>query len=178
VAAHTGIILTVLDYCLPAWGNLAKTKYSRLDSIVFRVIKMILPNLYNHEPNKYKLYEKLNWLTVSERYEFFCLSFLHRNIIQPTSLTKSLSHFFVKIPESDRVTRNKGCFVLPRMQSEFGKNSYYYQTIKMWNCLPYDMKICSFVSVFENKIRDLLVRCRNENYVCSEEKRIINSISC
>jgi hypothetical protein len=37
----TGIILTVLDYCLPAWGNLTKIKYSRLDSIIFRVIKII-----------------------------------------------------------------------------------------------------------------------------------------
>jgi hypothetical protein len=77
----TGIVLTVLDYCLPVWGNLAKTKYSRIDSIIFRVIKMILPNRYNRDSNKYKLYEEVNWLTVAERYEFYCLSFLHRNMI-------------------------------------------------------------------------------------------------
>jgi hypothetical protein len=174
----SGLILTVLDYCLPAWGNLAKTKYSRLDSIVFRVIKMILPNVYHRETNKYKLYEKVNWLTVAERYEFSCLSFLYRNIIQSTSLTKNLTTFFVKIPESDRVTRNKGCFLLPRMQTEFGKTSYYYQAIKVWNCLPYDLKVCSSVSVFENKIRDILIRCRNDDFVCTEEKRIINNMSC
>jgi hypothetical protein len=52
----TGIILTVLDYCLPAWGNFTKLKYSRLDSIIFRVIKMILPNCYNREKNKNKLF--------------------------------------------------------------------------------------------------------------------------
>jgi DNA-binding beta-propeller fold protein YncE len=35
-----GIILTVLNNCLPAWGNRTKMKYSRLDSIIFRVIKI------------------------------------------------------------------------------------------------------------------------------------------
>jgi hypothetical protein len=119
----------------------------------------------------------VNWLKSAERYEFYRLSFLHRNITQTTSLTKSIRNFFVKIPESDRVTRNKGCFILPRMHTEFGKRSFFYQTIKIWNCLPYELKICSSVSVFESQVRDILLRCRNEDFVCLEEERIINRIS-
>jgi hypothetical protein len=139
----TGIILTVLDYCLPVWGNFPKVKYARLDSIMFRVIKIIFPNHKYHNRNKYTLYEKVNWLTTAEMYEFHCLSFIHKNIAQTTSLTHSLSKYLIEIPESDRVTRNEGCFVLPRMRTEFGKGSFFYQTVKVWNCLSYEIRSCS-----------------------------------
>jgi hypothetical protein len=173
----TGIILTVLDYCFPVWGNLPKVKYARLDSIMFRVIKMIFPNHKYQKRNKYTLYEKVNWLTAAERYEFYCLSFIHKNIAQRTSLTHSLSEYFIKIPESDRVTRNVGCFVLPRMRTEFGKGSFFYQTIKVWICLPYEIRSCSSCT-FDPKVRDFLVRCRNNEFVCSSEARIINHNNC
>jgi hypothetical protein len=84
----TGIVISVLDYCLPAWGNLSKQKYAKIDSILFRVIKLILPIRERTSQNKLKLYEKLNWLTVGERYELYCLTFLHKNVIHTTSLTK------------------------------------------------------------------------------------------
>jgi hypothetical protein len=69
---------------------------------------------------------------------------------------KSMKEFFVKIPESGRLTRSEGCFVLPRMNSEFGKNSFFYQTIKIWNCFPTEVKFCSSEKAFALKIRDIL----------------------
>lgn len=174
----TGIILSVLDYCLPAWGNLPKHKYARIDSIVYRVIKLILPTREHYPQHKLKLYEKLNWLTVGERYELYCLTFMYKNVLHNTSLSESLKEFFVKIPETGRITRNKMCFVLPRMKSEFGKNSYFYQTIKIWNCLPHQVKCCSSEEAFSLKVRDILLRCRRETFACVDETRIINHFNC
>jgi hypothetical protein len=174
----TGIILSVMDYCLPAWGNLPKHKYARIDSIMFRAMKLILPTRDHYSQNKLKLYERLNWLTVGERYELYCLSFMYKNVLHTTSLSESLKEFFVKIPETGRITRNEGCFVLPRMKSEFGKNSYFYQTIKIWNCLPIEVKCCLSETAFTLKIREILVRCRSEQFACIDETRIINNFHC
>jgi hypothetical protein len=62
--------------------------------------------------------------------------------------------------------------------TEFGKNSFFYQTIKIWNCLPIEVKYCSSEKAFALKIRDILVRCRSEMFVNSEEARIINHLNC
>jgi hypothetical protein len=174
----TGIILSLLDYCLPAWGNISKHKYARIDSIMFRAIKLILPTRDHYSHNKLKLYEKLNWLTIKERYALYCLSFMYKNVLHTTSLSESLKEFFVKIPKTGRITRYEGCFVLPRMKSEFGKNSYFYQTIQIWNCLPIEVKSCSSETAFALKIREILVRCRSEHFAWLEETRIINNFNC
>jgi hypothetical protein len=138
---------------------------------LLRVIELILPLRERSSQNKLKLYEKLNWLTIGERYELYCLTCIHKKFIHTTSLTESLKEFFVKIPETGRLTRNEGCFVLPRMNTEFGKNSFFYQSIKIWNCLPIEVKYCSSEKAFALKIRDILVRCRNEMFVNSAQRK-------
>jgi hypothetical protein len=43
----SALLVSVLDYCLTAWGNLSRTKYERIDSILFRAIKFIIPIKHN-----------------------------------------------------------------------------------------------------------------------------------
>jgi hypothetical protein len=128
----TSIVMSVLNYCLPAWGDLSKIKYARLDAIMFKALKIIIPYNKKQLDDKLKLFEKVNWLTSAERFEFYSLSFMHRTLIRKSNLSNIMSEFYIKIPESERSTRNKECFVLPRMKKEFGKSYPYYQTIKIW----------------------------------------------
>lgn len=170
----TSIVTSVLDYCLPVWGNLSKSKYARLDGILFRALKLIVPNNEKNLENKMKLFETVNWLTSAERFEFYSLSGMFRTLIMKSNLSSSMSELYIKIPESDRITRNKECFILPRMNTEFGKNAPFYQTIKVWNCLPFEIKNCQTYDLFEQRVRELLLRCRKNHFVHSEESRIIN----
>jgi hypothetical protein len=116
----SALLLSMLDYCLTSWGNLSKCKYARIDAILFRAVKVIL-----------FLFEKINWLTAAERYEYYGMTYIYKRAINKTTLTNSLSEFFVKIPDNDRNLRNKECFVVPRMRTEYGKESFYYQAIKV-----------------------------------------------
>jgi hypothetical protein len=52
--------------------------------------------------DKLKLFEKVNWLTSAERFEFYSLSFMHRTLIQKSNLSNIMSEFYIKIPESER----------------------------------------------------------------------------
>jgi hypothetical protein len=174
----SALLLSVLDYCFTAWGNLSNSKYDRIDSILFRAVKVILPTKSNTKKNKLILFERLNWLSAAERYELYMLKFIHKNIVSKTSLTNSLSEFFVKMPESDRNLRSKECFVVPRMRTEYGKDSFYYQAIQVWNCLPYEIKTCQSSKLFENQIREILLKCRNDDIVYYENNRVINTVSC
>jgi hypothetical protein len=175
----TSIVVSVLDYCLPAWGNLSKLKYARLDAIMFKALKIIIPNSERQLKNKLKLFEKVNWLTAAERYEFSTLSFVHKAIMRKSStLSINMKEFFIKIPQSERNTRNKECFVLPRMNTEYGKSAPYYQTIKIWNSLPFEIQTCESSTLFEEKLKELLLRCRKNVFLSSQEKRIINRANC
>jgi len=55
-----GIILSVLDYCLPIWGNLKAVKYNKIDKVLISAAKNILPLIHTHSRDKIYMFEKLN----------------------------------------------------------------------------------------------------------------------
>jgi hypothetical protein len=138
-------------------------------------ITLILPSQKRNKNHRLEVFEKVNWLSAAERYEHYVLTFVNKNIINKSSLTKSWTEFFVKIPESDRVTQNHECFCVPRMNTEYGKKSFVYQAIKMWNCLPFTIKMLQSTVVCESNIRKILLKLRKDDFLFSEETRIINA---
>jgi len=61
------------------------------------------------------------------------------------------------------------------MKTEFGKRVYYYQAIKMWNCLPINIQESSSFKEFDCNMSNLTIRCRNDSNVYPSEDRIINN---
>jgi hypothetical protein len=171
----TTIVLSTLDYCYSAWGNLPSTKYKRIDLILLRAANLILPSQKHNNNHRLEVFEKVNWLSAAERYEHYVLTFVNTNIINKSSLTKSWTEFFVKIPESDRVTQNHECFCVPSMNTEYGKKSFVYQAMKMWNSLPLTIKMLQSPVVFESNISKILLELRKDDFLFSEETRIINA---
>jgi len=100
-----GIVLSVLDYCYPIWWNLSSIKYNKLDKILVRAAKNILPPIHMNNRNKYYIFEKLNWLTSAERYEHTSLTYVYKHIMYKTSVANVLTEFYIKIPEKSLHTR-------------------------------------------------------------------------
>jgi hypothetical protein len=144
---------------------------------MFKAAKLIFPNNVYKKEKRLDLFEKTNWLTSAERYEFYVLAFVHKNVVNASNLKKGWEDFFVKIPESNRETRNSDCFLLPRMHSEWGKKSFFYQAMKMWNALPKETKSINSSSLFQSGVTNILLMCRDEEFVLLNESRIINSNS-
>jgi len=59
------------------------------------------------------------------------------------------------------------------MKTEFGKAANFYQTIKMWNILPDHITNLATLHEFDKLIRELLIKCRENEYVFMEN-RILN----
>jgi ribonuclease P/MRP protein subunit RPP40 len=100
----TSLVISVPDYCLIAWGNLSHSKYKRIDLLLFKAAKIVLPKQKFNKNNRNELFERMNWLTSAERYELYSLVYVHKNVSNKTSLTASLLQFFVKIPETKNYT--------------------------------------------------------------------------
>ncbi|OXA54498.1 putative RNA-directed DNA polymerase from transposon BS [Folsomia candida] len=56
--------------------------------------------------------------------------------------------------------RSKNDFVLPKAKTKFGQMSFMYQSIKMWNALPYEMKDSELFSQFYPKLREYKIKAR------------------
>lgn len=76
----TSLILSKLEYCLPVWGNLCKSKYERVDKIMLRLSDLVILQKHSKTRHFYNVLEKLNWLTIAERYELYSLKFVYKYI--------------------------------------------------------------------------------------------------
>jgi len=109
------------------------------------------------------LLEKMNWLTVKEKYVLYYLKFIHKHIICTSSLTRCLPEF-VKL---ESATRQKNDFVVPRLKTVFGTTSFFNQGIKLWNSLSTTIKNSDItsLSVFENTVRIYLIKERENVFM-------------
>jgi len=59
------------------------------------------------------------------------------------------------------------------MKTEYGKKVYYYQAI-IWNSLPIVIQESKSFKEFDHNMSNLLIRCRTDMNVYSNEDRILN----
>ncbi|CAL8083510.1 unnamed protein product [Orchesella dallaii] len=133
----TSLILSLLDYCLPVWGNLKQTKLSRINRIILRSAKLVVLGK-NKIKSKLDTIEQLNWLLCEERLERYTLNFIFKNVCGETSLTDSLNGFIRN--EQKRSSKFQNNFIVPRMKTEYGKSTFTYRGILLWNKLPSSIK--------------------------------------
>jgi len=90
-----------------------------------------------------------------------------------TSVANVLTEFYIKISEESLHPRKSYQFSEPPMRMEFGKANNFYQTIKMWNTLFKYINSAESMQHFGIKLRELLIRCREIEFVYTDN-RIIN----
>lgn len=152
----TSIICSKLDYCLPVYGNMCETVCNRIDKILLRVARLVI--LKDKKILMYDAFEKLNWLSCKERYEVYTLEFIFKHIILKSPLFKCFPEYTRS--DHNKNLRSKNDFVLPKAKTKFGQMSFMYQSIKMWNALPYEMKDSELFSQFYPKLREYKIKAR------------------
>ncbi len=159
----TSLILSVLDYCLPVWGNVSQTKSERINKIIYRAAKLVVDPLTYGKSIGNDLIEHLNWLWVEERLYGYMLEFIYKNIIHANSVTDSFK-YFEKRPCSQRSSRQINDFVVPLMKREIGKSSFFYRGIIAWNNLPTSLKELRGV-YFNKELRSHIILKRQQNTI-------------
>ena len=159
----TSLVLSMLDYCIPVWGNTTKNVHERIDKIIFKLAKLVIFGTKLSKTSLFDTLEKLNWLTSAEKYEVYSLNFIHKHIINVSSLTRCFDEF-QKRPDSERSTRSNGDLNVPYMKTKFGQMAFFYQFSQAWNKLPAEIKEIQNSYVFDRAIRKLIVSKRKDIY--------------
>jgi hypothetical protein len=155
----TSLVLSIMDYCLPVWGNLLKTKYDRLDKIMLRLVNLVIVKT---KLEKYDAFEKMNWLSSEERFSVYSLEYVFKNVISKTAIP-NLHQQFCKKEQSERESKTSNN-LKAEMKTEFGKKSFFYTITKMWNKLPTNIKSIQNFSEFDSTLRKHYLKLRQNDY--------------
>ena len=126
-------VRSVVDYALPVYYNsLRISELARLEKIQYQAGKLVT-GAY-HYTSKEKLNLELGWETIKNRGDFLSLNFfqkIHRQETRP--LIRSC------MPKLDidrtQITRSKGGYIPFKYKGKYFDNSFFPNTVKMWNSL-------------------------------------------
>ena len=147
-------VRSVIDYALPVYYNsLCKTDIGRLENVQYRAGKIVTGAL--HYTNKSKLNSELGWESIVDRGNLLSLNIFHKIHCDETrSLIKSC---MPKVDfEKKYVTRSKGGYIPYKYKNNKFNNSFFPNTLKLWNRLPKNIQcenIVDFkISINKHKI--------------------------
>ena len=65
---------------------------------------------------------------------------------------------------TDRVMRSESDFKVVTMKTDIGRGSFSYQFLNSWNKLPFTLKECKMINIFDFELRKLLLLHRTNNH--------------
>jgi len=152
LSLYNALILPYLTYCIHIWGSAYKTYINQLVLLQKRAIRLIAG--VPHRTHTKELFHTYNILPVENLYKYTIALFiykLHHNILPDFG--------FNLIYMSDihnYITRNCNCIQIPRFHTEFGKRSFNYSAIIMWNEIVSVINCNSTIGSFKNSLRKYL----------------------
>lgn len=147
----TSLVLSLVEYCLPIWGNISETKCEQINSIMLKAAKLVIMNNMYVKLPKIDIFDKMNWLNFQERVNVYTLDFVFKYVKCKSSLNTCLTKFVNR--ESTRASKLEHDFLVPKMKKEYGKTAFFYRGIMLWNSLPSDIKSSPTYGMFYNSIR-------------------------
>lgn len=151
---YLALVYPYLVYAVESWGSSSKTMLGKLGKIQNRCVKLI--NVQSTDSFT-DIYKTLRLLPFPLVYNFFTLIKFFKYFI-----VKSDQYFFNRISSVQTVhnldTRFKSLLLLtgPRFTKSLSFNSFFYQSINLWNRLPLNIRCCDSSDTFKRLLRQSL----------------------
>lgn len=136
-----------ISYCITSWGNTYTTHLTSVQTIQNQAIRILTSSPYLS--NAKSLLHENNILTVSELVKYNLGIYMYRTI------NNQLPHF-TTILSNNNVTRFalNNNFLLPKVRTNYGKQTIHFSGISFWNSLPSDIKVCRSLKVIKSKLKN------------------------
>ena len=110
------------------------------------------------------LFEKLEWLTVYNRFNYHKATLMFKciNNLPPEYLCSMFNSINKNCPYGLRSATSNNLQV-PHPKSEYFKRTFLYSGTNLWNSLPSNIKSLNNVICFKTKVKDYLLRFQIEN---------------
>ena len=151
ILVHNTLILPLFDYCDTAWSSLLQQDQDRLQRLQHRSAHIITCCTRSSEAMNH-----LRWLSLSKRrsYHKVKLVFLCQNSLAPSYFLA----FFIRFSNIHSYsTRQSSRLLLPRVKSNFGKNTFLFSGVKIFNELPTDITKAEDTQTFCCRAKECLL---------------------
>ena len=144
-----------LRYGVASWGSAKNTALDKLKILQNKIIRYLtrssrFTNVENH-------YKKLNILKLDDLYYLEVAKFIHRGVNNMLPLT--FDEFFRPIDHQHNTRTKSNCiFSLPKVRTDFGKQSIKFSAIKIWSDLPAEIKSIEDRKVFGFNVKKFLLK--------------------
>ncbi len=150
-----GFLQPLFDYACISWFfGTSKVFQGKLQTCQNRIIRFI-HNLDSRTHLDAAHFSKLNSLDVTCRVNLLALNMMHK-IYYETAPSYMCETSLVHNVHSHNTRRSKMTFVLPHVKS-FGRKTFIYNAIKLWNNLPTETKMVLDKKVFKVKCKELFL---------------------
>lgn len=126
-----------MNCCITSWGNTYNTHLKPLQIIQNRAIRLITssPPTYNAK----QLLQENNILDVAALVKYNLATFLFKLINEEISLSLIPSSSLLNTNPTRFAQHNN--FILPKVRTNYGKQTVHFAAISLWNTLPFLIKI-------------------------------------
>ena len=145
-----------LDYgCCVWYSSITKKTKNQIQICQNKLIRCVL-KLSSRCHLTIDHFKRLNWLPVEDRVIHLKLCYVKRIVSgqAPTYLSSGLNY---TSQTHSHVTRSSHTgFVVPRVRTMMGKNTFLYTSIKEWNALPVTLQNSTSIIAFKNEVKVFL----------------------
>ena len=120
-----------IDYCLTVWGKFSPTELCKLQRLQNRAAR-VFSNNFNKNVSVNNILNRLEWMTVSDRYKFFTCCFINKCLndhnVQYNMENTFISKFNYANESHQHNTHfaDNRCLTLPVPKTTYFKNSFSY----------------------------------------------------
>ena len=147
IHVYNGIILPVFDYCDITWSSLLQQDEDRLQRLQHRAARIITQSERSSEAM-----EKLKWSSLN------CRRSYHKAILVYKCLHSLVPNYFLNyFKKFSNVhsynTRHKNRLILPKVKYNFGKNTFIFSGVQVYNMLPDHVMKAESIHTFARLVR-------------------------
>jgi hypothetical protein len=148
---YKSLVLPLIDYCDIVYGFTYETHLNILkiqQNIAARIIT------FSHRRESFdNLSLRLKWSSLENRFKFHATKYIYKATNGLASIN-SMDFFQSKPKINKRLGEDNKTLSLPKAKYNFLTNSIFYNGVKLWNELPFEVRVCTSLKLFISKDKE------------------------
>ena len=149
------LVFSKLFYCSNVWANTSKCNINKLQTVqnfACRIVSSV--RKYDHVT---PIRKELNQLPVENQLYYWSATMAFKCMTDHAPEYLS-SKCLKRAKVSGHSTRDSQFLNIPLFKTASGLRTFYYRIVNLWNSLDYFLKLCNSVAVFQNHLRNKLLK--------------------
>ena len=153
LSLYYSFIYPYLNYCIHVWGSATNNYLNKIVILQKRIIRIVCG--VNRTTHSEPLFNRLSVLTLSKLYMYNIGLLMYKH--HHNQLPQILNLFLLNSDIHSHNTRSAGMLHVPKFNTEFGKRSFRFQAVKIWNDIYLSVSVNIKIGTFKKNLKSYLI---------------------